>query len=90
MRANLEAMLVCVISKIDHLLKNYSENKAIWMEEVEPLVTRTKAAVEGMAKRVLASLTFKMVQELSSNVALWHSIKYRRDVIFSHAVSFHG
>ncbi|XP_064636347.1 inositol polyphosphate-4-phosphatase type I A-like isoform X2 [Lineus longissimus] len=87
MRSNLEAIVVCMISKIDHLLKNYSGNKDIWMEEIEPLVTRTKGAVENMAKLVLASLTFKMVQELSSNVALWHSIKYRRDVIFSHALT---
>ncbi|XP_013413807.1 type I inositol 3,4-bisphosphate 4-phosphatase isoform X2 [Lingula anatina] len=89
-QVNLEAALMCLTSKVDEILRQ-GETRAggssTWLEEVNPLLVRLRGCVELVCRRASHGLTFLALQEQSYNIPLWHTVKYRRDVTFSQALT---
>ncbi|XP_074650931.1 inositol polyphosphate-4-phosphatase type I A-like [Tubulanus polymorphus] len=86
-RANLEASIICTISKVDSLIKHHADKSSSWFEEVHKLVTQTKGLAEFMCKRALSALVFHSIVQHSVNVQLSYIIKYRRDVNLAQAIT---
>ncbi|KAK2184836.1 hypothetical protein NP493_251g03006 [Ridgeia piscesae] len=90
-RLNTEASLVCVMSEVELLLQGGCDSadhrSTKWLEALSPHVIKLQSCVEVTCQRARSCLSFISVQESGSNVALMHSIKYRRDVVFAQALT---
>ncbi|XP_064608601.1 inositol polyphosphate-4-phosphatase type I A-like isoform X2 [Liolophura sinensis] len=88
-RLNTDAALVCIQTKVEDLTvrKNSPADQTMWLDDLNPAVFKLKSFLEVLTGRALTAITFLTLVENRDNIPLLHTVKYRRDVIFSHAVA---
>ncbi|XP_048244074.1 inositol polyphosphate-4-phosphatase type I A-like isoform X1 [Haliotis rufescens] len=88
-RLNLEAAIVCLVSKVDELVTNMSSSgqTTSWLSELSPAVIKLQSFVEIVSSRATLFLTFLSLMENKDHVKLMHMIKNRRDVVTAHAIT---
>ncbi|XP_029649468.2 inositol polyphosphate-4-phosphatase type I A isoform X2 [Octopus sinensis] len=86
---NTEAATMCLMSLVDDLIQNKNNPMDIpkWLSEISPRVIELQKFIEILFKRANLSLTFLLLLENREHVPLLQTIKYRRDISFSHAVT---
>ncbi|XP_063415240.1 inositol polyphosphate-4-phosphatase type I A-like isoform X8 [Mytilus trossulus] len=83
-RVNTEAACVCLTSLIESLK---SIDKTKWLESISQDVAKLKNFVAVLQNKAVSFMTFLNIMENKGHSKLNYTIKYRRDVCFSHAVT---
>ncbi|VDI01176.1 inositol polyphosphate-4-phosphatase [Mytilus galloprovincialis] len=83
-RVNTEAACVCLTSLIESL---ESVDKTKWLESISQDVAKLKNFVAVLQNKAVSFMTFLNIMENKGHSKLNYTIKYRRDVCFSHAVT---
>ncbi|XP_014663108.1 PREDICTED: type I inositol 3,4-bisphosphate 4-phosphatase-like [Priapulus caudatus] len=102
-RLNVEANLVCIVSKVDSLMRvsgggggggggggagGRTDEAVSWREELEPYIVKLHDAVSATCGKIRAGLTTLVLKEESSrNLTTAQTIQYRQDVVFTQAVT---
>ncbi|XP_052279898.1 inositol polyphosphate-4-phosphatase type I A-like isoform X2 [Dreissena polymorpha] len=88
-RVNTEASLVCLTSMVEDLVLNKSGplDQPKWLGEISPAVIKLKSFVEIICCKVTYFMSFLDLIEHKDNLKLFHSIKVRRDIVFSQALT---
>ncbi|XP_050415384.1 inositol polyphosphate-4-phosphatase type I A isoform X1 [Patella vulgata] len=87
-RLNLEAAVVCLISKVEEMLKcKNNKETTSWLSDISPAIIKLQSFVEIVFQRANLFLTFLSLRENRFNIKTMHSIKYRRDVMTTHSIS---
>ncbi|CAH1776626.1 unnamed protein product [Owenia fusiformis] len=85
-RLNTEAAMMCVVSSVSHIEESLVD-LSNWLEDITPLTVKLKSCVEAMSKRAKSSLTFFALTERSKSQSFVHTLRYRRDIVFSQALT---
>ncbi|XP_060565796.1 inositol polyphosphate-4-phosphatase type I A-like isoform X2 [Ruditapes philippinarum] len=88
-RVNTEAALVCLTSMVEDLVQNKSGtmDRPKWLGDISPAVMKLKSFVEIVCQKATHFMSFLDLMEHKDNLKLMHTIKCRRDVAFSHALT---
>ena len=88
-RVNTEAALVCLTSMVEDLIRNKSGamDRPKWLGDISPAVIKLKSFVEIVCQKANHFMSFLDLMEHKDNLKSMHTVKCRRDVVFSHAVS---
>ncbi|ESP02136.1 hypothetical protein LOTGIDRAFT_230548 [Lottia gigantea] len=87
---NLEAAVVCLISKVEEMLKYRKEEEldtSKWLNEISPAIVKLQKFVDIVSQRANLFLTFLSLRENRFNIKLMHAVKYRRDIVLTHTIS---
>lgn len=84
-RLNTQAALLCVVSMVDELVDKAAA--AQWLQQLSPLIIKLRSCLQVMCQRATLALTVRAVTDTQGHVPLLHSLKYRRDVCFSQAMT---
>ncbi|XP_053400019.1 inositol polyphosphate-4-phosphatase type I A-like isoform X2 [Mercenaria mercenaria] len=88
-RVNTEAALVCLTSMVEDLVQNKSGtmDRPKWLGDISPAVIKLKSFVEIVCQKATHFMSFLDLMEHKDSLKLMHTIKCRRDVAFSHALT---
>ncbi|CAC5359781.1 unnamed protein product [Mytilus coruscus] len=83
-RVNTEAACVCLTSLVESL---ESVDRTKWLNSISQDVAKLKNFVAVLHNKAVSFMTFLNIMENKGHSKLNYTIKYRRDVCFSHAVT---
>lgn len=88
-RVNTEAALVCLTSMVEDLIRNKSGamDRPKWLGDISPAVIKLKSFVEIVCQKANHFMSFLDLMEHKDNLKSMHTVKCRRDVVFSHALT---
>ncbi|XP_052794474.1 inositol polyphosphate-4-phosphatase type I A-like isoform X2 [Mya arenaria] len=88
-RVNTEASLVCLTTMVEDLIQNKSGpmDRPKWLGEISPAVIKLKSFIEICCEKAAHFMSFLDLMEHKDNLKLMHTIKTRRDIVFSQALS---
>ncbi|XP_076468181.1 inositol polyphosphate-4-phosphatase type I A-like isoform X2 [Babylonia areolata] len=83
-RLNLEAAVVCLVSLVEGVP---GSDLQAWKQEVREGVSKLQTFVDLVSAKVSLFLTFLTIMENKDSIQKMHEIKYRRDIVNSHAIT---
>ncbi|XP_070197959.1 inositol polyphosphate-4-phosphatase type I A-like isoform X1 [Littorina saxatilis] len=85
---NLEAAVMCLMSQVEALTSHGSDpDPGDWREALGEGVAKLQTSVDIVSAKISLFLTFLTIMENKDNIQKMHEIKYRRDIVNSHAIS---